>query len=56
MVIKLQQLGFYSNQIRNCPPRGTFSTKKYVIMVLIYLNIHGFCFLLDRLSAGPTLQ
>jgi hypothetical protein len=42
MVIKLLQLGFYSNQIRNSPPRGTFSTKKDVMMVLIYLNIQGF--------------
>jgi hypothetical protein len=42
MVIKLLQLGFYSNQIRNSPPRGIFSTKKYVIMVLVYLNKEGF--------------
>ena len=42
MVIKLLQLGFYSNQITNSPARGTFRTKKYVIMVLIYLNIQGF--------------
>ena len=42
VIIKLLQLGFYSNQIRNSPIRGIFSTKKYVIIVLIYLNKEGF--------------
>ena len=57
MVMKLLQLGFYSNQIRNCSPWGPFSTKKYGIMVLIYLNIQGFfSYLTDKRRFNAPLS